>query len=371
MGCCVIFCAAEFDALARPLEKDDYIIAADGGWHTCRENGITPTLLVADFDSLDTVPEFGHILRLPVEKDDTDSMLAIREGLARGCTEFYFYGATGGHRLDHTLANLQSLAFLRRHGARGYLYHDNFVYTVIENEHLTVRQTVDWGLLSIFNLGADAEGLNDLVVFQRGALTVRRQKWQPCRAGKFCQRRGPRGRKHLGIKSVDIAFECLQHKTVPSVDLKFFTELLYVPPAAEPAENRRGNGKFYQLILLHRNRKGPLCEGAPPTDGGGETAILYALSLSPLRGQRPHKRSLSLLLIYIRSRQLFQTSILRKKSVVRVIHRRCLGGGRLGGKTLDIRPQCRGGPQLAAAHSAAAVETAPAVSVCHSSSPSA
>ena len=42
----------------------------------------------------------------------------IREGLARGCTEFYFYGATGGHRLDHTLANLQSLAFLRRHGAR-------------------------------------------------------------------------------------------------------------------------------------------------------------------------------------------------------------------------------------------------------------
>lgn len=69
-----------------------------------------------------------------------------------------FYGATGGHRLDHTLANLQSLAFLRRHGARGYLYDDNFVYTVIENEHLTVRQTVDWGLLSIFNLGADAEG---------------------------------------------------------------------------------------------------------------------------------------------------------------------------------------------------------------------
>ena len=78
---------------------------------------------------------------------------------------------------------------------------------------------------------------DDLAVFQRGALTVRRQKWQPCRAGKFCQRRGPRGRKHLGIKSVDIAFECLQHKTVPSVDLKFFTELLYVPPAAEPAES--------------------------------------------------------------------------------------------------------------------------------------
>ena len=35
MGCCVIFCAAEFDALARPLEKDAYLLAADGG--------VTPT----------------------------------------------------------------------------------------------------------------------------------------------------------------------------------------------------------------------------------------------------------------------------------------------------------------------------------------
>ena len=103
----------------------------------------------------------------------------------------------------------------------------------------------------------------------------------------------------------------------------------------------------------------------------GERQQFYMLSLSLLRGQLPRRGNLSLLLDYIRSRQFFQTSILRKKSVVRVIHRRCLGGGRLGGETLDIRPQRRGGPQLAAAHSAAAVETAPAVSVCHSSSPSA
>ena len=42
MGCCVIFCAAEFDALARPLEKDDYILAADGGLkHTRTAPGLT------------------------------------------------------------------------------------------------------------------------------------------------------------------------------------------------------------------------------------------------------------------------------------------------------------------------------------------
>ena len=40
MGCCVIFCAAEFDALARPIETDDYILAADGGLKHTRTLGI-------------------------------------------------------------------------------------------------------------------------------------------------------------------------------------------------------------------------------------------------------------------------------------------------------------------------------------------
>ena len=156
---CFIFGAGPFFGLPVSPAPGDVVFAADGGYRHCQAAGLQPDLLLGDFDSLNDLPKGIPIHTFPVEKDDTDSMLAIREGLARGCTEFYFYGATGGHRLDHTLANLQSLAFLRRHGARGYLYDDNFVYTVIENEHLTVRQTVDWGLLSIFNLGADAEGL--------------------------------------------------------------------------------------------------------------------------------------------------------------------------------------------------------------------
>lgn len=155
---CFIYSAGTFYGLRERPQPGDYQIAADAGLLLCQKLGIEPDLVIGDFDSMPQ-PENEPTVRVPVEKDDTDSMLAIREGLARGCTEFYFYGATGGHRLDHTMANLQSLAFLRRHGARGYLYDDNFVYTVIENEHLTVRQTVDWGLLSIFNLGADAEGL--------------------------------------------------------------------------------------------------------------------------------------------------------------------------------------------------------------------
>ena len=73
----------------------------------------------------------------------------------------YINGGTGGKRLDHTLANLQTLLFLRRRGARGYLYDDDFVWTVIENESLTVEKTVEWGLLSAFCLGDRAEGIDE------------------------------------------------------------------------------------------------------------------------------------------------------------------------------------------------------------------
>ena len=105
--------------------------------------------------------DFTHVRRLPVEKDDTDTLAAIRAGLEQGCGLFSIYGGTGGKRLDHTLANLQSLLFLRRRGARGFLWDDDFVWTVIENEALTVARTVEWGLFSAFCLGDRAEGVDE------------------------------------------------------------------------------------------------------------------------------------------------------------------------------------------------------------------
>ena len=154
---CFIIGAGSFYGLPVSVQRTDMVIAADGGWLACRKTGITPDLLLGDFDSLSTRPDFPNILRVPVEKDDTDTMLALREGLRRGCDTFYLYGATGGARLDHTLAHLQSLAFLLRHGARGYLYDQNFVYTAIENETLTLTREVEWGIVSLFSMGDRAE----------------------------------------------------------------------------------------------------------------------------------------------------------------------------------------------------------------------
>ena len=157
---CFIFAAGTFYGLREHPAPGDLVIAADAGYRACQQAGIVPDLLLGDFDSMDQ-PDFPNIRRSPVEKDDTDTMLAVKTALEEGCDTVYIYGGTGGKRLDHTLANLQTLLFLRRRGARGYLYDDDFVWTVIENESLTVEKTVEWGLLSAFCLGDRAEGIDE------------------------------------------------------------------------------------------------------------------------------------------------------------------------------------------------------------------
>lgn len=159
MNRCFIYAAGSFFGLRERPRPGDLQIAADAGLRLCRELGRTPDLVLGDFDSMDVSEAPADALRVPVEKDDTDTGLALREGLRRGCREFFIYGGTGGRRLDHTLANLQSLAFLRENGARGWLYDRDFVYTVIKNETLTLRREVDWGLVSLFALGDRARGV--------------------------------------------------------------------------------------------------------------------------------------------------------------------------------------------------------------------
>ena len=159
---CFIFAAGTFFGLReRPGMPGDLVIAADAGYRVCQREHLTPDLLLGDFDSLGEVPAFDHILRVPVEKDDTDTLAAVKLGLERGCTDFWIYGGTGGKRLDHTLANLQTLLYLRRRGARGFLYDNDFVWTVLENESLQVKKTVEWGLFSAFCLGDRAEGVDE------------------------------------------------------------------------------------------------------------------------------------------------------------------------------------------------------------------
>ena len=157
MDKCIIFGAAAMCRLAVPIENGDYLIAADGGLRHFNGIGRKPDVIIGDFDSLGYIPQDARVH--PVEKDDTDVMLAVRHGLEQGYREFHLYGAFDGSRLDHTIANFQTLAFLQEHGARGYLIGKQYLATVIRNETVRFPATCD-GILSVFCMGRDAKGVS-------------------------------------------------------------------------------------------------------------------------------------------------------------------------------------------------------------------
>ena len=156
MGKCIIFCAAEFERLAEPINAEDHVIAADGGLRHTAKLGITPDEILGDFDSLGYTPEGANVF--PVEKDDTDAMLAVRRGLSLGYREFLLYGSLDGPRLDHTVANFQTLQFLCDRGAFGVLAGMHTMAAVVKNGSLSFLAGCE-GTVSVFCHGSDAHGV--------------------------------------------------------------------------------------------------------------------------------------------------------------------------------------------------------------------
>lgn len=135
-----------------------FVIAADGGLTQLDKLNIVPDLVVGDFDSLEYEPSHIATVKLPCEKDDTDLFRAAREALLIGCDLFYLYGGLGG-RLDHTLANLQLLSFLTENGAKGFLFGEGLVATVIKNSAIHFAAKKD-GIVSVFSFSDTSEGVS-------------------------------------------------------------------------------------------------------------------------------------------------------------------------------------------------------------------
>ncbi len=157
---CYIFAAGEESLPAvRPPRDAILVIAADGGYPAaCRAFG-APDLVVGDMDSLGYTPEGVTVVSHPPEKDETDLLLAVEEGRARGADRFLIYGALGA-RLDHTVANLQVLARLATEGIPAYLFgaDDTAVAALRGGECLTFSPDY-YGTVSVLALGADAVGV--------------------------------------------------------------------------------------------------------------------------------------------------------------------------------------------------------------------
>lgn len=153
---CYIIGAGDFFGLKQEPDDSDYIIAADAGYKYCREYNLIPDLVLGDFDSLGDMPEHPNILQLPVEKDDTDTVYAIKLGLEKGYRSFYIYGGLGGTRPDHSIANMQVLTYLANRGCRGWLYAKDYVWTCIKNDSIRIKGNGD---VAVFCPDGEAKGV--------------------------------------------------------------------------------------------------------------------------------------------------------------------------------------------------------------------
>jgi len=139
---------------------DDFIICADNSFPTALAQGVAPHIIIGDFDTgaPSSFPEGTEIIRFPVEKDDSDTMLCIKEAARRGFRKITVAGGLSG-RLDHTFANLQMLAYGTSLGL-------DITVTDGENEAFllcpgkAVLQKKEGFSLSLFSYGEKASGIS-------------------------------------------------------------------------------------------------------------------------------------------------------------------------------------------------------------------
>lgn len=158
MGICYIIGAGECGNIDIRPAYDDCVICADAGFAVALKNGIEPDITVGDFDSYGCVPQGKKVVVHPPEKDDTDSMLAVKIGLDKGYKTFVMYGMLGG-RLDHIFANIQLLSYLCEQDAAGLLVGGQYHVTALKNGSISFKKENE-GMISVFSLSNQSAGID-------------------------------------------------------------------------------------------------------------------------------------------------------------------------------------------------------------------
>ncbi len=155
----VIFCWSSSMVPPSGLREDDVIVCADSGVEYALRCGVIPHIVLGDFDSYrGELPSQVEVIRLPAEKDDTDTMYAARLGLARGVRDFLIAGGIGG-RLDHTLGAVQTLNFLVSHGAKAVMSDGGQSAEVLQGPICRCYERDDMKYFSLLALTPRVEGI--------------------------------------------------------------------------------------------------------------------------------------------------------------------------------------------------------------------
>lgn len=159
MSRCIIVGGADinnYDFIRESLQSDDYVIFCDSGLKHLSALQVKPSLIVGDFDSHENPHLDTETIVLPCEKDDTDTVYAMKEAIKRGYDTFLLIGVVGG-RLDHTLGNISMLLYLDSHGCKGTIIDDYSEMEIISSEPAYIEDKYEF--FSLLNITGCAKGI--------------------------------------------------------------------------------------------------------------------------------------------------------------------------------------------------------------------
>ena len=147
---------ANYDRIKSALSDDDYIVFCDSGLKHMEKLAVKPSLIVGDFDSHENPQLDIETIVLPCEKDDTDTVFAVKEAIKRGYKEFLMIGVVGA-RLDHTLGNVYILELLDEIGLNGRIIDDYSEMELVTQEPAYVEDS--YAYFSLINITGIAKGI--------------------------------------------------------------------------------------------------------------------------------------------------------------------------------------------------------------------
>lgn len=159
MSRCVIIGGADinhYSSIKTQLRENDFFIFCDSGLKHMEALGVQPGLIVGDFDSHENPHLDVETIVLPCEKDDTDTMFAVREALRREYEDFLLIGVIGA-RLDHTLANVSILLYLDSLGKKACIIDDYSRMEIISREPAFIDDA--YAFFSLLNISGVARGV--------------------------------------------------------------------------------------------------------------------------------------------------------------------------------------------------------------------
>ncbi len=152
------------------INHSDYTIACDSGIVNCKKAGIIPDLIVGDFDSSEKPLTRIETIVLPREKDDTDTVFAIKEAIKRGFDSIILIGAVG-ERLDHSLVNVYSLSLMEQSGVKGMIIDDYSIMELVDGKATIDERFSYFSLIAIEGTLEDVTIKNAKFTLEKGVIT--------------------------------------------------------------------------------------------------------------------------------------------------------------------------------------------------------